>query len=156
MDVVRRAQDDEDPFLELDECMELQNLIEETIPSEQSCSLVEYLHGEEEVPVCVDMDGDDWDTNFLAELGGGGDYEEDEDADENDEDEEPMPKVKTFSEAIKALDNVNSFWKVVGMSRKQVQSALQWIWLHLPTYQLYNLLCPYMYNYHHGIYTCVI
>ena len=69
MDVAMRAQDDdEDPFIVSDECMELKYLIEKTIPSEQSCSVT--LHSEEEIPVCVDIDGDDWDANFLAQLGG--------------------------------------------------------------------------------------
>ena len=58
MDVVVRAYDTEDDlFLKSDACMELQNLIEKTMPSEQRCSLAEYLHGEEEVSVCVDKDG---------------------------------------------------------------------------------------------------
>ena len=35
--------------------------------SEQRCSFAEYLCGEE-VPVRVDMDGEDWDANFIAQL----------------------------------------------------------------------------------------
>ena len=39
--------------------IEVQNLLEKTMPnSEQRCSLAEYLRGEE-VPVYVDMDGED-------------------------------------------------------------------------------------------------
>ena len=68
MDVVARAHDEDDPFLESDACMEVQNLLEKTIPSDQRCSVAEYLSGEEGVPVCVDMDGDDWDANFIAHL----------------------------------------------------------------------------------------
>ena len=63
MDVVARTHDTEDdPFLESDACMELQNLLEKTMPNS------EYLCGEEEVPVRVDMDGEDWDANFIAQL----------------------------------------------------------------------------------------
>ena len=52
-DVVARAHDTKDDlFLESDACM-----FEKTMPSEQRCSLAEYLSGEEGVPVCVDMDG---------------------------------------------------------------------------------------------------
>ena len=59
MGVVARTHDTEDdPFLESDACMELQNLLEKILPnSEQSCSPAEYLRGEE-VPVRVDMDGE--------------------------------------------------------------------------------------------------
>ena len=54
MEVVVHAYDTEDdPFLESDACMELQNLIEKTMPSEQRCSLAEYLHGEKEVSASV-------------------------------------------------------------------------------------------------------
>ena len=49
MDVVARAHDTkDDPFLESDACM-----FEKTMPSEQRCSLAEYLSGKG-VPVCVD------------------------------------------------------------------------------------------------------
>ena len=108
MDVVMHAQDDdEDPFIVSDECMELQYLIEKTIPSEKSCSVTEYLHSEEEIPVCVDIDGDDWDANFLAQLGGDvGEQEFDED---DDVGEDPTPNVKSFADAIKALDDVKLF-----------------------------------------------
>jgi hypothetical protein len=48
--------------------MELQTLIEKTMPSEQRCSPSEYLFGEEEVAVSKDTFGDD--CYFLAHLGG--------------------------------------------------------------------------------------
>ena len=59
MDVVARTHDTEDdPFLESDACMELQNLLEKTMPnSEQRYSFAEYLRGEEEVPVRIDIYG---------------------------------------------------------------------------------------------------
>ena len=83
MDVVARTHDTEDdPFLESDACMELQNLLEKTMPNS------EYLCGEEEVPVCVDMDGKDWDANFIAQLVDGDDVDEGGDEDDMDVDEE--------------------------------------------------------------------
>ena len=59
--------------------------------SEQRCSLAEYLRGEEEVPVRVDMDGEDWDANFIAQLVDG---DEGGDEDDMDVDEEPVSKFK--------------------------------------------------------------
>lgn len=103
------AQDSDDPFLEMDACLELQNLIKKTVPPEQSCSLVEYLCGEDEIPVCMDIDGDDWDANFLAQLGG-----DDDDEDDDIMDQEPVPKVKSFSEAIKGLDDIQLFLECRG------------------------------------------
>ena len=44
--------------------MELHYPIEKTIPYEKSCSVTEYLQSKEEIPVCVDIDGDDCDANF--------------------------------------------------------------------------------------------
>ena len=117
--------DDEDPFIVSDECMELQYLIEKTIPSEQSCSVTEYLHREEEIPVCVDIDGDDWDANFLAQLGGDvgeQEFDKDDDVQEFDEDDDvgkdPTPNVKSFAEAIKALDDVNLFLESRGCNHE--------------------------------------
>ena len=89
MDIITHTHDTEDdPFLASDACMELQNLLKKTMPnSEQRCSLAEYLRGEEEVPVRVDMDGEDWDANFIAKLVDG-------DEDDMDVDEEPVSKFK--------------------------------------------------------------
>ena len=63
--------------------------------SEQRCSLAEYLRGEEEVPVRVDMDGEDWDTNFIALLVDGDDVDEAGGEDDMDVDEEPASKFKS-------------------------------------------------------------
>ena len=54
-------------------------------------TLAEYLRGGEEVPVRVDMDGEDWDTNFIAQLVDG---DEGGDEDDMDVDEEPVSKFK--------------------------------------------------------------
>ena len=62
-DFVSRPQYDIVPFEEVDESTELQELLKQTLPEEQRCSVVEYVNGEEEIPVCFD-NGDDWDANF--------------------------------------------------------------------------------------------
>ena len=113
MDVVARTHDiEDDPFLESDACMELQNLLEKTMPnSEQRCSLAEYLRGEEEVPVRVDMDGKDWVANFIAQLVDGDDVDEGGDEDDMDVDEEPVSNFKSLSEVIKELDEIKLFFK---------------------------------------------
>ena len=84
-DIVTRPHesvDFEDPFVEADECMELQHLIDQALPYEQSCSATQSLSAEDEVPVCVGMSGDDWESEFLEQLGCGSDAQEHEEGDE--------------------------------------------------------------------------
>lgn len=100
-----------DPFLIADESMELQNLIDQTMAVEESCPVDEYLRGDDELPTCVDLDGTDWEANFFAELG-----ESTSAMDEVAEDqaEEPVLKLKTFSEAVRSLEDVKLFLESQG------------------------------------------
>ena len=68
MEVVTRGldEDNDDPFLESDACVELQGLIDRTMTTEESCAVNEYLSGDDDLPVCVDLDSDNWNDNFLA------------------------------------------------------------------------------------------
>ena len=104
MDVVARAHDTkDDPFLESDACM-----FEKTMPSEQRCSLAEYLSGEG-VPVCVDMDGEDWDANFIAQFVDGDGVHGDEAGDNDmDVDEEHVRWYDRFSH-VKELNEIKLF-----------------------------------------------
>ena len=107
--VNRQIEDDLDPFLEADECMELEQLIEKT--GTGGCTVDEFLTGDSDLPVCVEMD-DNWDTEFIAELGSHQqvDHEESDDEDDATIDlEEPLPKFKTYKEAITALEDVASY-----------------------------------------------
>ena len=103
--------------------MELQHLIDQALPSEQSCSATQYLSAEDEVPVCVGMSGDDWESEFLEQLGCGSYTQEREEGDEcaqecEEMDEEPEPTVKTFSEALHALDDVKLFLEHRGLCQE--------------------------------------
>lgn len=84
--------------------MDLQNLLEKTMPLEQRCSLTEYLHGEE-VPVCVDI-GDDWDANFMAQLQTGDEDKAGGEDGDMDVDEEPVLKYDQLSQVMKELDEI--------------------------------------------------
>lgn len=58
---------DEDPFLQTDsECQEVQTLIEQTV--REGCGVEEYLTGDDELPICTDLDSDTWDACFMSEL----------------------------------------------------------------------------------------
>ena len=105
VDVVARAHDTkDDPFLESDACM-----FEKTMPSEQRCSLAEYLSGEEGVPVCVDMDGEDWDANFIAQFVDDGVHGDEAGDDDMDVDEEYVRWYDRFSHVIKELNEIKLF-----------------------------------------------
>ena len=70
-------------------------LIEKTMPVGGRRDLDEYLHGDDNLPVCMDLDNDSWETDFFDQLG-----QDEEEADEEEvegEDEmdiePPPPKI---------------------------------------------------------------
>lgn len=67
LDMVSRGIDDSDPFLDADERMELEQLIEKT--GADSCTVEEFVTGDSDLSVCAEMDDDNWDAAFVAELG---------------------------------------------------------------------------------------
>ena len=117
LDVVSRGiEDDSDPFLEADERTELEDLIEKT--GDGSCTVDEFLTGDSDLPVCVEMDDDNWDTRFLEELGNDHNCEEVSSRDSDDEDDtadqEEPPKLKSYKEAVVALEEVSRFLEFKG------------------------------------------
>ena len=68
------------------------------------------------------MDDATWEEDFLERLG----QEESEPEEEvREEQQQPVPKLKTFKEAISALEDVQSFVEDRDTSVKQQQSAQQ-------------------------------
>ena len=68
--------------------------------------------------MCIEVDDDNWDTRFLEELGNDQDCEEVASRDSDDEDdtadqEEPA-KLKSYKEAVVALEEVSQFLKFIG------------------------------------------
>ena len=112
MDVVS-ADLDEDPLSECDLQHELESLIDKTMPSDGRCTVKEYLERDNDLQVCMDKDDDEWEANFFEELGENDSEQEDDEVDEDEPiemDVEPLgPKVKSFKEAILALEDVNHF-----------------------------------------------
>eukprot|EP00800_Vazella_pourtalesii_P009876 TRINITY_DN2478_c1_g3_i1.p1 TRINITY_DN2478_c1_g3~~TRINITY_DN2478_c1_g3_i1.p1 ORF type:complete len:161 (-),score=11.65 TRINITY_DN2478_c1_g3_i1:112-594(-) len=95
----------------------LQSLIDRTTTAQENCTLDEYLHGEDDLPVCVDLDNDSWDDNFLVQLGHN--VQEINETDESDKeielDDESSPlKVQSFKESINPLKEVGRFLKSRG------------------------------------------
>ena len=75
MDVVS-CDMEEDPFLDIDEA-DLQELINDVMPTD-SCSSQEYVNGDNDIPVCQDMDSETWEEDFLLKLGKEDEEEEEE------------------------------------------------------------------------------
>ena len=98
-------EEEDDPFLEADICMEVQSLIEKIIPTDGRCNMDEYLN--DDLPVCMELDNDSWEADFLKQLG----QEEQEVADEEEDGEDemdaqpPPPKLHNFKEAVQSLKN---------------------------------------------------
>ena len=55
--------EENDPFLEIDASLELQELIDQTVNSEERCMIAEYVNGDSDLPVCMDVHGDNWEEN---------------------------------------------------------------------------------------------
>ena len=81
MDVCSRAEDEEDDPFE-----ELYGLIERTMNTVECCASSEYVSGD---AVCVDLDDDKWEENFMADLAGAEYHESDEvDGEDNGQEDE--------------------------------------------------------------------
>ena len=105
--------EDEDPFQDIEIKTGMSSLISHSMGTLSHCSVDEYINGDNCLPTCVDIDGEDWDESWLNSL-----------ADEpepsstrhvsNDEDEELdlppcQPKLKSFRQAMKSLEDVRIF-----------------------------------------------
>jgi len=60
-----------DPFGDFDndsDDTELNDLISR-VQAEDSCSIQELISGEDDIPVCRELENNDWDEAFFSELG---------------------------------------------------------------------------------------
>ena len=79
-----------------------------------SCPVDELLSGDDDLTACAGMT-DDLDSSFLEQLG----EQEDDDDPSAPSPPPPSPKLKSFKEAINALENVSFF---LGASRSHERS----------------------------------
>ena len=100
-----------DPFADIDEDLELQHLIEQT--GCENCTPQEFISGDDDLPVCVEMDDENWENTFLEELtaaeGEAEDASQEMDEDDEYDDGPVVPKLKTYKEAINSLEDVCQF-----------------------------------------------
>ena len=111
MGVVDRGIEEEvDPFDDLDADHQVRDLISQTMPAEDRCTVEEYINGEDGgVPVCSEFDKDTWDDTFLEEIGEPSQISDNEEGEDDEGLEIPSPKIKSFKEAIPALEEVRNF-----------------------------------------------
>ena len=87
---------------------------------QDSCTLEEYVNGEDNIPVCMEFYSDRWDGNFFCRILGMMHMTRkiaSEEQDESMADIEPPPlKIRTFQEAsIQSLENVQLFLESQGL-----------------------------------------
>ena len=108
----------EDPFQDIDERMSLGSLISTAMGSLDSCSVEEYVQGDN-LEVCADFDSEHWENNFMDSLTG---QEESNATTEEISDSEevdippPSPKLKNFRDALTSLEDVQIFLESRGCS----------------------------------------
>ena len=119
------VRDEEDPFSAADECMALQGLIDKTMSGHEACPLEEYVNGDSDLPVCLDVDDNSWENTFFAHLGEEEEASEDEENDDQDDqetvDDEPPLKVKTYKEANEFLEEVQRFLENQGHMKEALR-----------------------------------
>ncbi len=101
-----------DPFSDIDE---LQCLIEQT--GSESCTAREFITGDDNLPICADMDNENWEETFLKELTENeveSAMKVDDEEDECDETAIVVPKLKTYKEIINVLEDVSQFLEFKG------------------------------------------
>ena len=116
--MICRDTDDIDPFLQADNLLELGKLIEKT--GDEGCSSNEFTCGDDHLPVCEEMDNDNWQSVFLDELTNDPEKEEGEEDsdDENSAEQEVLPCTKSYKEAIVALEDILLFLQQKGNTQE--------------------------------------
>ena len=102
---------DDDPFEDLDEATSLAPLITSTMGTQGTCSVSEYINGDNDLPICTDLDNDHWEDDFMDSLSQDPvNIPEDDSDPKSDSDlDHPEPVIKNFKEAVETLENVQVF-----------------------------------------------
>ena len=119
------GQDDADPFLAVDSEFHLNDLIPQVV-SDGACSVDEYLDGDGSLPVCRELSEEHWEEEFLAAACSS---EPDSIDDEEDcvagdvemEVVEAVPKIDTFKDAMKNLEDVQLFLQNKGFTEEALK-----------------------------------
>lgn len=106
--VVRHQGEEEDPFDNIDLAVDTTE-IESIMPHIQadSCSVSEYLAGDDDIPICEEFDNEHLEEEFLSSLTSSSEPVSADSGNEDDYDVEELPvfKVRNMSEAILNLED---------------------------------------------------
>ncbi len=94
---------EDDPFAEAD----LVSLMKDVVPN--CCSPEEYVNGEDSLPICNDLDSLTWEEDFMHQLLQEDRSEESDEGEEEDTAQLTVSRVKTYKDAIVALEDVQTF-----------------------------------------------
>ena len=111
LDLQQRICTSEDPFEDIDETISLTPLLSAAMGTIGACSMSEYINGDNELPVCADLDDEHWEDNFMESLTQQEATPAAEDSDPEDDVDvpPPVPKINDFKEAIQTLEDVQNF-----------------------------------------------
>ena len=76
------------------------------------CTPQQFISGDDDLVVCVEMDDENWEETFLIELSSAGkpeDASEEDDKEDEFDDSPVIPKLKTYKDAINSLEDVCQF-----------------------------------------------
>ena len=110
----------DDPFESIDEGLEMSSLISQAMGSLDQCSTEEYVNGDDSLPVCIDLDDDQWDEVFLSSLTREENSPEvtleSEGEEEEDLDVPPtLSTITTCTEATHSLEDIKLFLEQNGL-----------------------------------------
>jgi len=119
------GQGDADPFQTVDSEFDLHRLIPQVV-GDGACSVDEYLDGDGSLPVCHELSEEHWEEEFLAAACSSqtdkiDDCEEDCVTDVEMEVVEPVPKINSFKEAMKSLEDVQLFLQNKGFTEEAMK-----------------------------------
>ena len=109
---VQALYEDKDPFQNIDIQTGMSSLISHSMGTLSHCSVDEYINGDNCLPTCVDIDGEDWVESWLNSLA-----DEPEPSStsyrhvsDKELDLPPcQPKLKSFRQAMESLEDVRIF-----------------------------------------------
>ena len=109
--VSSRPCEESDPFEDENEVdtSEMHNLIGQLGPAEANCSVSEYIYGDDNLPVCFEVDDEQWEEQFFSSIEPTHSTSSCIESEDELEIEPPPPKLKNLGEAVKNLEDVQEF-----------------------------------------------
>ena len=135
-EVVTREATSEDPFLDLDDQdqatvdEEAQALIDQ-FQLDNTCSSNDLASFDHDLASCADLSDENWEENFLSELGPSSskalctessNVEKDGESEPEEEEDLPVPKLQNLPEAIKALEDVRQLLECRGYTHESTET----------------------------------